>query len=224
MSSGSDEGSVRAAIEHTLLAATATAPEIDALCSQAAEQRFAGVCVNPVFVTRCRDRLLGTGVRVVTVVGFPLGANLARVKAFECALAVSDGADEIDMVLQLGAARAGDWNAVALDVSAVVNAAGGRPVKVILETAALSDADKARACEVAERCGAAYVKTSTGYGAGGASESDVRLLKQLVGDRMRVKASGGIRTGAQARAMIAAGADRIGSSAGVQIVNELATG
>ena len=223
MSSGSDEESVRAAIEHTLLAATATAADVDVLCVQALEHRFAGVCVNPIHVTRCRDRLVGSGVRVVTVVGFPLGASLQRVKAFECELAIADGADEIDMVMQLGAARAGDWEAVARDVSSVVSAAGGRPVKVILETAALSDAEKARACAIAERCGAAYVKTSTGHGAGGADERDVRLLKQIVGDRLRVKASGGIRTAAQARAMIDAGADRLGTSAGVQIINELAS-
>ncbi len=222
MSSGSDERSVRAAIEHTLLAATATASDVEALCAQAIEQRFAGVCVNPIHVARCRDPLTGSGVRLVTVVGFPLGASLPRVKAIECELAIAKGADEIDMVMQLGAARAGDWEAVADDVSAVVSAAGGKPVKVILETAALTDAEKARACEIAERCGAAYVKTSTGYGAGGADERDVRLLKQLLGDRVRVKASGGIRTAAQALAMIAAGADRLGTSAGVQIVNELA--
>jgi deoxyribose-phosphate aldolase len=223
MSSGGDERAVSAAIEHTLLAAAATPAEVDTLCAQAAEQGFAGVCINPIYVARCRERLLGTGVRVVTVVGFPLGASLDRVKAFECELAIADGADEIDMVMQLGAARAGDWSAVGSEVRAVVDAAGGRPVKLILETGALTDAEKARACEVAERSGAAFVKTSTGYGPGGADERDVRLLRQLVGERLRVKASGGIRTAAQARALIAAGADRLGTSAGMHIVKELAT-
>jgi deoxyribose-phosphate aldolase len=222
MSSGSDLPSVRAAIEHTLLAAAATAPEVDELCAQAAEHGFAAVCVNPIYVARCHERLRGTAVRVATVVGFPLGANHSRCKAFECELAVADGADEIDVVMRLGAARTGDWLGVEADLRAVVAAAQGRAVKLILETAALNDGEKQRACEVAERGGAAYVKTSTGYGPGGATEHDVRLLRQRVGARLGVKASGGIRTAAQARALIAAGADRLGTSAGLQIVTEIA--
>jgi deoxyribose-phosphate aldolase len=221
MNSGSDERSVSATIEHTLLAATATAADIDTLCAEASEHGFAAVCVNPIHVARCRDRLQGTGVRVVTVIGFPLGANRTPAKAFECELAIADGADEIDTVMQLGAARAGEWALVLADLRAVVQAAQGRAVKLILETVLWDDAQKRRACELAVTGGAAYVKTSTGYGPGGANEHDVRLLRQSVGESIRVKASGGIRTAAQARALIAAGADRLGTSAGVQIVTEL---
>jgi deoxyribose-phosphate aldolase len=216
-----DERAMCAAIEHTLLAAGATPTDVDALCAQAAQHGFAGVCVNPIYVARCRERLAGMLTRVVTVVGFPLGASHSRIKALECERAVADGADEIDMVMQLGAARSDRWAEVEADIRAVVEAAQGRPVKVILETAALDDPQKIRACAAAERAGAAYVKTSTGYGAGGATEHDVRLLRQCVGERLRVKASGGIRTAAHARALLAAGADRIGTSAGVQILTEL---
>lgn len=223
MTDPSDER-MRAAIEHTLLAATATADEVERLCEGAATHRFAGVCVTPIHVARCRDRLRGSGVRVVTVVGFPLGASHSRVKAIECELAVADGADEIDTVMLLGAARAGDWSSVEADVRAVVQAAQGRAVKLILETAALDDAQKRAACDVAARAGAAYVKTSTGYGPGGATEHDVRLLAQAAGGRLAVKASGGIRTAAQACAMLAAGATRLGTSAGLQIMEELARG
>jgi deoxyribose-phosphate aldolase len=222
MSTASDDVSVRAAIEQTLLAVVASKTEVEQLCADAARHRFAGVCVNPIHVARCRDRLHGTSVRVVTVVGFPLGASHSQVKALECELAIGDGADEIDMVMRLDAARSGDWNAVEADVRAVVETARGRPVKLILETAVLDDGQKVAACDVAARAGAAYVKTSTGYGPGGATEHDVRLLTRAAGDRLAVKASGGIRTAAQARALLAAGASRLGTSAGVQIVTELA--
>ena len=191
------------------------------LCAEALSHGFAGVCVNPLFVPRCRDALHASAVRVVTVIGFPLGAGLTRIKVLEAELAVADGAAELDMVMRLGAALSGDWPAVQADVHAVVEAAQGRAVKLILETAVLDDAQKARACEIALGAGAAFVKTSTGYGPGGASEHDVRLLRAAVGDRLGVKASGGIRTAAQARALLAAGADRLGTSAGVLIAGEI---
>ncbi|MGD8858400.1 MAG: deoxyribose-phosphate aldolase [Myxococcales bacterium] len=212
------EQRLRAAIEHTLLAADATADQVRRLCDEALRQRFAGVCVNPTHVPRCRALLGGSPVRLVTVVGFPLGANRSQTKAYECALAVGEGADEIDMVLDLGAARAGDWERVKRDVSAVVEAATGQPVKVILETARLDDDQKRAACAAAVLAGASFVKTSTGFGGGGATTHDVALMRQAVGPGVGIKASGGIRTRAQALALLDAGADRLGTSAGLALI------
>jgi deoxyribose-phosphate aldolase len=206
-------------IDHTLLKPAATGPEIDALCREARDCGFASVCVNGCWVRRCREHLAGTGVKVACVVGFPLGAMTPEAKAFEAARAVADGADELDMVLNLGALKAGDAGAVERDIRAVVEAAGGRAVKVILETGLLDEAEKVLACQLSQRAGAAFVKTSTGFAAGSAATvEDVALMRRTVGPEMGVKASGGIRTRADARRMLASGANRLGTSSGVAIV------
>lgn len=217
-----DAASVRAAIEHTLLAADATPVQIDALCDAATLHALGGVCVNPIHVARCAARLHGRNVRVVSVVGFPLGASRFEVKARECELAIADGADEIDTVIALGALRAGDARAVNADIRAVVTAAGGHPVKVILETGLLDHAQKERACELAIAAGAAFVKTCSGFAPGAATVADVELLRTVTAGRVGIKASAGVRSAAQARALMAAGAARIGTSSGAQIAAELA--
>ena len=222
MGTHEDQADLRAAIEHTLLAATATDADAARLCEEAAAERFAGVCVQPVHVARCRTLLSGTTVRVVTVVGFPLGANQGATKAFEAQLARAEGADELDMVLRLSSAKAGRWDEVEADIAAVVHAAGGAVVKVILETGALDAGEKARACACAVEAGAQYVKTCTGFGPGQATVEDVALLARAVAGRALVKASAGIRTLAQARALLDAGASRLGTSSGLAIVRELA--
>jgi len=204
-------------IDHTLLKADAAVPDIVALCGEAAAHRFAAVCVNPVYAGLAAHLLAGSGVKVATVVGFPLGATFTAVKALEAREAVLQKADEIDMVINIAAAKAGQWDAVAEDIRQVVAAAAGKTVKAILETALLSDEEKRRACEAALSAGAGYVKTSTGFGPGGATEEDIRLLRAAVGDRAGVKASGGISTRQQAERLIAAGATRLGTSAGVAI-------
>lgn len=207
-----------ARIDHTLLKATATASQVEELCSEAVRYGFASVCVNPRHVAAAAKALSGQKPLVCTVIGFPLGANDGEIKAEEARLAVKRGAREIDMVIDLGSAKAGDWKAVESDIRAVVKASGKAIVKVIIECCYLSDAEKARACEAARAAGARFVKTSTGFGPSGASLEDVKLMKQAAGPGMLVKAAGGIRTTKDALSMIAAGADRIGSSCGVEIV------
>jgi deoxyribose-phosphate aldolase len=209
---------LRPLIDHTLLAPDATPDRIVRLCREAIENQFATVCVNPVFASLCAKELSGSPVGVCTVVGFPLGANLTEVKVYEALRAVEAGAREIDMVLPIGLLKAGDHAAVARDIAAVVVAAEGRLVKVILETALLTREEKAIGCLLAERAGAAFVKTSTGFGPGGATVEDVRLLRASVGPAMGVKASGGIRTREQAVALVEAGATRLGTSASLAIV------
>jgi deoxyribose-phosphate aldolase len=214
-------------IDHTLLKAIATAGQVRELCAEAKKFGFASVCVNPYWVSLCAKELAGSDIAVCTVIGFPLGANAPETKAAEARLAVSQGAREVDMVVNLGAAKAGDWKAVEEDIRGVVaasrEAVGGvdPAVKVIIETCYLSDAEKAKACEAAARAGARFVKTSTGFGTGGASADDVRLMRKTVGDRLKVKASGGIRSYHDAILMLEAGADRIGASSSVAIVSEL---
>lgn len=212
---------VAAAIEHTLLKADATPRDIVALCEEAAANAFAGVCVMPVYVGLAKERLAADPVKVVTVIGFPLGAHSTAVKAYEAGEAVAAGADELDMVLQVGALKAGEYELVRRDVAAVVAAAGGRPVKVILETALLTDEEVETACRLAEEAGAHFVKTSTGFGPQGATAHHVTLMRQTVGDRLGVKASGGIRTAEAALAMLEAGADRLGTSSGTAIMRQL---
>lgn len=207
------------AVEHTLLNPIATGSEIDALCDEAIEHVLYGVCINPCWVPRCRSRLGSRGPRLVTVVGFPLGAVTTESKVQETSQAIAQGADEIDMVLALWAFRSGDVAATRADVRAVVDAAEGRPVKVILETGMLSDDEKRRAATLAVEGGARFVKTSTGFGSGGgATVADVQLLRKVVGPEVGIKASGGIRDRGFAQELLLAGADRIGTSSGVALV------
>ncbi|PWV98374.1 deoxyribose-phosphate aldolase [Paenibacillus cellulosilyticus] len=208
-------------IDHTLLKPGATTEEIDRLCQEAMEHHFYSVCVNGSWVSYCTEKLAGTDVAVSAVVGFPLGAMSTKVKVFEAAEAVEDGAAEIDMVLPIGALLEGRYGFVANDIGAVVRAVEGSAiVKVIFETGMLNDEQKSEACRVAEAAGAHYVKTSTGFGVGGATEADIRLMRKSVTPGIGVKASGGIRSRETALVMLNAGATRLGTSAGVAIVTE----
>jgi deoxyribose-phosphate aldolase len=208
-------------IDHTLLGPEATADDIDRLCAEAEQFKFASVCINPTWVRRAANNLRGTGVPVCTVIGFPLGATTTEVKATEARKALRDGAREIDMVINVGALKSGDHDLVYNDIAKVVEAAHevGALCKVILETALLTDEEKVIASALAKRARADFVKTSTGFGPGGATVYDVALMRETVGPEMGVKASGGVRTAHDAEDMIAAGATRIGASAGVQIVS-----
>ncbi|MDQ0339619.1 deoxyribose-phosphate aldolase [Caldalkalibacillus uzonensis] len=207
-------------IDHTLLKPEATQEQIDKLCEEARQYQFASVCVNPTWVKRCAEQLKGTNVKVCTVIGFPLGANTSVIKAAETAQAIADGAQEVDMVLNIGALKSGQHNVVEQDIKAVVEAAQGKAlVKVIIETALLTDEEKIIACQLSQRAGADFVKTSTGFAGGGATVEDVQLMKKTVGETLEVKASGGIRDYEKAVAMIEAGATRLGASAGVAIVS-----
>ena len=206
-------------IDHTLLKPAATRADIAKLCTEAKEYRFASVCVNSAHIAEVAAALAGTDVAPCCVVGFPLGAMETEAKAFEAARAAALGAKEIDMVMDIGAAKEGDFARVEADISAVVSAIQGRAkLKVILECCLLTDEEKTAACLAAKRAGADFVKTSTGFSTGGATEHDVALMRAAVGDDMGVKASGGIRTQEDALRMIAAGASRIGASAGIAIV------
>lgn len=208
-------------IDHTLLRADATVAELDRLCAEAVTHRFAAVCVNPLWVKRCRETLgLRTNVAVATVIGFPLGASTSAVKAAEAATAVEQGAGELDMVASLGAIKDGDWEYVERDIRSVVEAANGALLKVIIESAALTPTEIVRSCRVARDAGAHYVKTSTGmHAAGGATPTAVALMRMAVGDDLGVKASGGIRDCAGAFALIESGATRIGTSGGVALAD-----
>ncbi|HEX6536718.1 MAG TPA: deoxyribose-phosphate aldolase [Gemmatimonadaceae bacterium] len=211
-----DDVRIASLIDHTLLKPEATEQDIVRLCAEAREHRFAAVCVNPAWVPLCRKALDGTEVKVATVIGFPLGANRPEVKAAEAALAVHDGADELDMVAAIGHLRSGRWAHVQKDIERVVEAADGRLVKVIIESALLAPLEIVRACLTATAAGAGYVKTSTGFNAaGGATAEAVALMRLAVGDALGVKASGGVRDCDTALRMIAAGATRIGTSSGV---------
>lgn len=205
-------------IDHTILKPDATIELIKNLCAEARQYQFASVCVNPCYVDLAAHLLAGSGVKVATVIGFPLGATLSAVKAFEAREAVLRKADELDMVMNIGAAKLGLWEAVTDDIRQVVEAAGNSKVKVIIETGLLTDDEKRSACQAVLTGGAAYVKTSTGFGPGGATIADIQLFKAVVGNQLGIKASGGIRTREQAEAMIEAGATRLGTSAGVTIV------
>ena len=208
-------------IDHTLLKADATGTMVKRICQEAVQYGFASVCVNSGFAELVSGQLSGSKVRTCVVSGFPLGASQTLVKAFETREAIKRGAQEIDMVLNIGALKEGLYGMVEDDIKAVVQAAGKKAVvKVILECCLLENAEKEKACELAVRAGAAFVKTSTGFASGGATIEDVRLLKNIVGTRAKVKASGGIRTAAEALAMIEAGADRLGTSSGVKIAGE----
>ena len=211
-------------IDHTLLKPEASAVDIERLCEEAARYKFASVCVNPTWVRASACHLRGSGVPVCTVIGFPLGATLADVKAYETRRAIFDGAQEVDMVINIGALKSGDDCAVEYDIRQVVEAAHEYNVlvKVIIEAALLTDDEKVRACIAAKNAGADFVKTSTGFAKGGATVADVALMRRAVGQEMGVKAAGGVKGLADARAMIEAGATRIGASVGVKIAQEAA--
>ena len=212
--------SIAGYIDHTLLAADAKKDDIVRICAEAKEHHFASVCVNSCWVSLAAKLLEGTEVKVCTVVGFPLGAMDSVSKADEARNAVRNGADEIDMVINIGFLKSGMYDEALEDIREVRKATEGKTLKVIIETCLLTDEEKRKACELSEEAGADFVKTSTGFSTGGATVEDVALMKSVVGDRLRVKASGGIRDYKTAKAMIEAGASRIGASAGVRIVEE----
>ncbi len=209
-------------IDHTILKASATEEMIEALCQEAIKYNFASVCINPVFVKLAAKKLSHSNVKVCTVIGFPLGANSPETKAFEATKAVEDGAHEIDMVINVGMLKSGNLKYVEDEISGVVKASKGALVKVIIETCFLTDEEKVTACNLAKNAGANFVKTSTGFGTGGAIAADVALMRKTVGASMGVKASGGIRSLSETLAVIEAGANRIGTSSGVSIIDEMA--
>lgn len=208
-------------IDHTLLKPEATKEQVKNLCEEAVQYGFHSVCVNSSFVYYCTELLKDSDVKVCTVIGFPLGAMSTAGKAAEAQAAVADGAEELDMVIHVGMIKSGDWDYVKQDIASVVEAAGDKAVvKVILETCLLTDEEKRKACMICKEAGASFVKTSTGFSNGGATVKDVALMREAVGSDMGVKASGGIRSFQDARAMVEAGADRIGASSGIAIIRE----
>lgn len=218
---GGDIVEIAKMIDHTLLKPDATDSEIKKIADEAKEYGFASVCVNPCHVKLVADALKDTDVKVCTVIGFPLGANTTETKVFETKEAILNGANEIDMVLNIGKLKSGDYDYVKKDIEAVTNTAksfGEIIVKVILETCYLTDDEKVRACKITVDAGADFVKTSTGFGSGGATVHDVELMRKTVGENFGVKASGGIRTADFAKEIVKAGANRIGTSSGIQIV------
>lgn len=208
-------------IDHTILKADATEQQVIDCCRQARENKFASVCINPVHVPLAAAQLAGSAVKVCTVIGFPLGANSSEVKAFEASVAVRDGAEEIDMVINIGALKDGKYDFVENDIRGVVKASGKAIVKVIIETCYLTDEEKVKACKLAVKAGAKFVKTSTGFGPVGATAGDVALMRATVGKDIGVKAAGGIRTLKDAADMLKAGASRLGTSSGIKIIGEL---
>jgi deoxyribose-phosphate aldolase len=224
--SGGATGGVAELIDHTLLKPDATRQDIETLCAEARQFSFASVCVNPTWVATCAKLVRGSPVKVCSVVGFPLGATTSDVKHFETRRAIFDGACEIDMVINVGALKSGELRLVERDIEAVTTPCreAGSLSKVIIEAALLSDDEKVAACTLAKAAGADFVKTSTGFGPGGATPHDVALMRRVVGESMGVKASGGVRDLDSLRAMVAAGANRIGASAGVRIVREAESG
>lgn len=218
---GGVEPDLAGMIDHTLLKPDGTVAEIETLCSEAKKYGFASVCINPSYVPLCAKLLKGTEVKVCTVIGFPLGATSTASKAFETEQAIRDGAQEVDMVMNVGMLKSGEYEYVENDIFAVVSTAKRYRMlsKVIIETGFLTDEEKIKACVLAKRAGADFVKTSTGFGKGGATVGDISLMRRVVGSAMGVKASGGVRSREDALAMVASGADRIGASASVKIVS-----
>ncbi|MBS0736078.1 deoxyribose-phosphate aldolase [Streptococcus suis] len=206
-------------IDHTILKPETTQEQVEKILAEAKEYDFASVCVNPTWVALAAKSLKDSDVKVCTVIGFPLGANTPAVKAFETKDAISNGADEIDMVINIGALKTGNYDLVLEDIKAVVAASGDKLVKVIIEACLLTDDEKVKACQLSQEAGADYVKTSTGFSTGGATVADVALMRKTVGPDMGVKASGGARSYEDAIAFIEAGASRIGASSGVAIMN-----
>ena len=208
-------------IDHTLLRADATEKDIKVLCKEAKEYEFFSVCVNPCFVSYAKKNLKNTGVKVCTVIGFPLGANSTKVKLFEAKRAIADGADEIDVVFNIGKFKEKKYTYVGKELSKIVDLCNKKViVKVIIETCYLTKEEILKACELVYECGVDFVKTSTGYGSNGAQVDDVRMMKEVCKNRLRIKASGGIKTVTQVEQFILAGAERIGTSSGVNIVKE----
>lgn len=205
-------------IDHTLLKPTATRAQIETLCREAAEHGFCSVCVNPYWVPLAAKMLKGTGVKTCTVIGFPLGANATEVKVFEAKNALENGADELDMVINIGALKSKDYDTVLQDIRSLRALGDSFVLKVIIETSELTDEEKVKACELAAEAKADFVKTSTGFTKGGATVHDVALMKKSIPAGMQVKASGGVRTREDAEAMLAAGATRLGASSGIKIV------
>ena len=205
-------------IDHTLLKPAATRQDIQRLCEEARKYGFFSVCINPVWVSYAKEQLEGSDVKVCTVIGFPLGANTPAVKAYETQDALKNGADEIDMVINIGALKAQDYQTVLQDIQAVRKACLGHVLKVIIETSQLTDEEKVKACELSAQAEADFVKTSTGFTGGGATAPDVALMRKSIPAHMQVKASGGVRSREDLDAMVAAGATRIGASSGVKIV------
>lgn len=206
-------------IDHTILKPIAQRKDIEQLCREAKEHNFASVCVNPCWVSYASKLLEGSSVKVCTVIGFPLGANDSKVKAFEAKNAIEQGAGEVDMVINIGALKAGEYDLVKSDIAAVRAASQGKVLKVIIETSYLTDEEKQKVCQICAECGADFVKTSTGFSSSGATAEDVALMAKAAGANVKVKASGGIRTREDALKMIEAGASRLGTSAGVKIVS-----
>lgn len=205
-------------IDHTILKPVASQEDVRRICEEAKEHGFFSVCINPYWVAYAKELLKGTDVKVCTVIGFPLGANTTAVKEYETQDALKNGADEIDMVINLGALKSGDYDTVLKDIAAVRKACEGKILKVIIETSQLTDEEKVKACGLSAEAGADFVKTSTGFTGGGATAADVALMRKTVPAHMQVKASGGIRSRADFDAMVAAGATRIGASSGVKII------
>ncbi|MEX5279537.1 deoxyribose-phosphate aldolase [Lactococcus petauri] len=205
-------------IDHTILKADATQEKVQAIIDEAKKYEFASVCINPTWVAFAAEQLKDEVSKVCTVIGFPLGANTSEVKAFEATDAIKKGADEVDMVINIGAAKDGKWDLVESDIAAVNAVKDGRILKVIIETSLLTDEEQVKACQAAQRAGADFVKTSTGFSTAGAKVEDVKLMRETVGPDMGVKASGGIRNLEDAKAMIEAGANRLGCSSGVAIM------
>lgn len=209
-------------IDHTILKADATRDMVKTLCQEAIEYKFAAVCVNPYHVEYCSDLLKDSDVKVATVIGFPLGANTKETKAFETIDGIKKGADEVDMVINIGALKDKNYELVQEDIESVVKAANGKAiVKVIIETSLLTEEEKAKACELSLAAKADFVKTSTGFSTGGATVEDVKLMKSIVENNMEIKASGGVRDLETAKSMIEAGATRLGTSSGIKIVKEI---
>ncbi|WP_412921067.1 deoxyribose-phosphate aldolase [Lactococcus raffinolactis] len=205
-------------IDHTVLKADTPKAKVQQIIDEAIQYDFMSVCINPTWVSFAAEKLAATDVKVCTVIGFPLGANTSTVKAFEAAEAIKNGADEVDMVINIGAAKDGDWDLVESDIQAVVDASKDVTTKVIIETSLLTDEEKVKACQAAVRAGADFVKTSTGFSTAGATVADIALMRQTVGPDLGVKASGGVRSIADAQAMIESGATRLGTSNGVDIM------
>jgi deoxyribose-phosphate aldolase len=205
-------------IDHTVLKPETTAAMVKKICEEAKQFNFATVCINPARIAEAKKLLAGSNVGITTVIGFPLGANTTEVKVFETSDAIKKGADEIDMVINIGAVKDGNWDLVQAEMQAIKQAAGTHCVKVILENCLLTEGEIVKACEVAVAAGLDFVKTSTGFSTGGATFADVALMKKTVGDRAKVKAAGGVRTYDDAMKMIEAGAERLGTSGGVAIV------